>query len=221
MSDLIPIVTPIGKLYYVQITGQGKKNYNEDGFVFTATLHLTGDKAEALKAKIGEVLGEVAKDEHLKSLGYKELLEDDEGVYTPSSKTTERDKSAKPTGITSFSFSTSTVIGEEKKPKKISVYNSAFPKPQKLNLGDKTIGNGSEGAISGTMKRYKQKKGAVGVSLFLNAVQLSKFIEYTEDAGFSGVEGGYTGEDEDGIDTSTMETEAVKTAEAPKSKPKL
>lgn len=220
MSELVPIVTPVGKLNYVQITGEGKLNYNEDGRVYVATLHLTGEKADLLKSKIDEVLGEVAKGEFLKSKGYRELMEDDEGVYTPTSTTEERDKGAKPTGIFAFSFSTSTLFSDGK-PKKISVYNSAFPKPQKINLGDKKIGNGSEGAISGNLKRYKQAKGAVGVSLFLNSVQLSKFVEYTEDAGFSGVEGGYTGEDE-GIDTSTMETEAVSSAPTtPKSKPKL
>lgn len=220
MSDLIPVVTPVGSLNYVQISGQGKQNYNEDGYVYVATVHLTGDKAEALKAKLDDVLGEIAKGENLKSRGYRELMEDEDGIYTPTSNTKERDANAKPTGITAFTFSTATTFSDGK-PKKISVYNSAVPKPQKINLGDKKIGNGSEGAISGNLKRYKKGKD-VGVSLFLNSVQLVKFVEYTEDAGFEGVEGGYTGEDE-GVDVSTMETEAVSTpaATTTKAKPKL
>lgn len=205
MTDLIPVVTPVGELHYVQISGQGKLNYNEDGYVYTATINLTGEAAEELKAKCDEVVGEIAKGENLKTRGYRELLKDAEGIYTPTSNTKERDADAEKTGIIAFTFSTETTFADGKT-KKISVYNSANP-PTRINLGDKKIGNGSKGAISGRLRRYKKGKD-VGVSLFLNAVQLVEFKEYVDDAGFGAQEGGFLGDNES-FDTSNAETEVV------------
>lgn len=190
MSDLVNVVTPVGVLHYVQISGQGKQNYNEDGYNYVATVNLTGADAEVLKEKIDEVLGEVPKGKTIKSKGYRELLEDDEGIYAPTKNTTERDAKAKKTGIWAFTFSTGVKFADGKQ-KKISVYNSANP-PTRINLGDKKIGNGSKGAVSGKLQRFEKGK-EVGVSLFLNAVQLVNFIEYVGDAGFDAQEGGYTG----------------------------
>ena len=222
MSDLISVVTPVGDLNYVQISGQGKLNYNEDGYVYVATVNLTGEPAEELKGKIDAVLGDVQKGENLKAKGYRELMKDEEGIYTPTSNTKERDANAEPTGIWAFTFSTATSFSDGK-PKKISVYNSANP-PTRINLGDKKIGNGSKGAISGKLQRYKKGKD-VGVSLFLNAVQLVDFVEYVDDAGFEGLEGGFTGEGES-FNPATAETEVSTDSKAaaetkPKSKPKL
>ena len=222
MSDLINIATPVGELYYVNISGQGKQNYNEDGYNYVATVNLSGDKAEKLKTTINEVLGEVKKGETLKSKGYRELLGDDEVIYTPTKNTAARDALAKPTGIFAFTFSTQTTF-DDGKTKKISVFNSANP-PIRINIGDKKIGNGSEGALSGKCKRYSRgptNQKDVGVSLFLNAVQLTKFVEYVEDAGFEAQEGGFTGEGES-FDPATAETEATATvAASTPAKPKL
>lgn len=219
-NELVPVVTPVGELHYVQISGQGKLNYNEDGYNYVATVNLTGEKAEHLKAKINEVLGEVGKGENVKSLGYREILEDEEGRYTPTQNTKDRDANAKPTGIFAFTFSTAVAFSDGK-PKKISVYNSSTP-PVKINLGDKKIGNGSTGALSGKMQRFKKGKD-VGVSLFLNAVQLVNFIEYVGDAGFDGQEGGWTGNDEE-MDTGEDAPAAATTSAPAKTeaaKPKL
>lgn len=221
MSDLIKVNTPVGDLQYVQISGQGKLNYNEDGYVYVATINLTGDAAEELKAKCDEVLGDLAKGENLKSRGYRELMKDEEGIYTPTSNTKERDAKAEATGIYAFTFSTSTTFGDGKQ-KKVSVYNAAAAR---INLGDKKIGNGSKGAISGNLQRYKKGKD-VGVSLFLNAIQLVDFKEYVDDAGFGVVEGGFTGTGEE-FNPNTAEVETVSTdtkpaqETKPKSKPKL
>jgi hypothetical protein len=222
MSDLIGVVTPVGELHYVQISGQGKLNYNEDGYVYVATVNLTGDAAEELKSKIDAVIGDVPKGKNLKSKGYRELMKDADGLYTPTANTKERDADAEPSGITAFTFSTSTSFSDGK-PKKISVYNSANP-PSRINLGDKKIGNGSKGAISGKMQRYEKGKD-VGISLFLNAVQLVDFKEYVDDAGFEAQDGGFTGEGES-FNPSTAESEVSTESKAeatakPKSKPKL
>jgi len=222
MADLVPVVTPVGELHYVNISGQGKQNYNEDGYNYVATINLTGKDAEDLKEEIDEVIGEVAKGENLKSRGYRELMEDEKGIYTPTQNTKERDASAKATGIYAFSFSTATTFADGKT-KKISVYNSANP-PSRINLGDKKIGNGSKGCISGKMQRYKKGKD-VGISLFLNAVQLVDFKEYVDDAGFAAQDGGFVG-DGDGFNPSTAEAEvdkkeAVAKVGQPKKKLKL
>lgn len=220
MSDLVPIVTPVGELHYVQISGQGKLNYNEDGYNYVGTIYLTGEAAQAVITALKETLGDVPKSKNLKSKGYRELLEDDEGVYQPTSNTTERDAGAKKTGTYAFNFSTNTTFKDGKK-KKVSVYNSANP-PSRIDLGERKIGNGSKGAISGKLRRYEKGKD-VGVSLFLNAVQLVEFVEFTGDDGFEQQEGGFTGTD-DGFNPSTAEASVEQdtaTEEKPKAKPKL
>lgn len=222
MSELVSVVTPVGELHYVHISGQGKQNYNEDGYNYVATIHIPKKEAQPLIDKIEEILGEVKKGEVLKSKGFRELLKDEDGVYYPTSNTTDRDADAEPTGIIAFVFSTSTTFADGKT-KKISVYNSANP-PTKINLGEAKIGNGSKGAISGKLKRYVSGK-SVGVSLFLNAVQLVEFIEYSEDAGFEAQEDGYVGNQESFAGNSeTDEKPKEDAAEAKtkvKAKPKL
>lgn len=222
MSELVPIVTPVGELHYVHISGQGKLNYNEDGYNYVATLYLEDEKAKKVIAQLEEVLGDVPKGKNVKSKGYRELLKDENGMYEPTSNTAERDANAVATGIYAFRFSTSTTFADGKQ-KKVSVYNSANP-PSRINLGDRKIGNGSKGAISGRLQRYEKGKD-VGVSLFLNAVQLVEFIEYVGDAGFEEQEGGFIGDGE-GFDPGTTEASVENASpnaekDKPKAKPKL
>ena len=220
MGDLVPVVTPVGELYYVQISGQGKLNYNEDGYNYVATIYLTGEAAEQMKTKCDEVLGEVPKGKNIKSRGYRQLLKDADGLFVPTANTKEREENAEETGIWAFQFSTATTFADGKT-KKITVYNSAKP-PTPINLGDRKIGNGSKGAISGRMQRYERGKD-VGVSLFLNAVQLVDFVEFTSDAGFEAQEGGYIGDE--GFNPNTEESDVSNEAPAQdvkaKAKPKL
>lgn len=218
-KDLIPIVTPVGELWYVNITGQGKQNYNEDGYDYVATVQLTGEPAEKLKAQILEVLGDVPKGSTVKSTGFRELLKDDEGTYTPTTKTAERDAKATKTGIFAFTFKTG-VTFEDGRTKKVAVYNTAA---QKVDMGDRLIGNGSKGAISGKMQR-NVRKDEVMVSLYLNAVQLTEYIPYSGDAGFDAQEGGFTAP-EDGVEgfkgTAASSPEAAPAKAATNSKPRL
>ena len=187
-KDLTPVVTPVGELWYVNITGQGKQNYNEDGYEYVATVHLTGKPAEDLKAKILEVLGPVPKGKTVKSTGFRELLKDAEGIYTPTKNTTERDKKAEPTGIIAFTFKTGAVF-EDGRPKKVAVYNASA---QKVEMGERLIGNGSKGAISGKLQR-NERGPEIMVSLYLNAIQLTEYVPYEGDAGFEAqAEGTFT-----------------------------
>ncbi len=219
MTDLVPVVTPVGDLQFVNITGQGKQNYNEDGYEYTATVNLTGDDAEGLKAKILEVLGECPKGKTVKSTGFRELMKDAEGTYTPTSNTKDRDAKAEKTGITSFTFKTGAVFADGR-PKKVAVYNTAA---KKVDMGDRLIGNGSKGAISGKLQRNERGK-EVMVSLFLNAIQLTEFIAYEGDAGFAAQEGGSFAaptDGETGFTGTQAEAPASAASQAVKAKPRL
>lgn len=219
-KNLVNIVTNVGELWHVNITGQGKLNYNEDGYEYVANIRMPKEKAQAHIDAIEKVLGEVPKGKTVKSRGWRELLEDEEGVYFPTSKTKEagRDDKAKKTGIIQFAFKTVTAFPDGK-PKKVGVYNSANP-PTKLNMGDKLIGNGSMGCISGKMERVERGK-EVMVSLYLNHIQLVKFVEYQGDAGFAAQDEGFTGFGSDMPEPEAPQSEAAATETPKTSKPKL
>lgn len=207
-KDLVKVVTPTGDLWYVNITGQGKQNYNEDGYEYVATVQLTEEASKNLREKIAEILGEVPKGKTIKSVGHRELMKDEQGLYTPTSSTKERDAKAEKSGIFAFTFKTGAVF-EDGRPKKVAVYNAAA---QKVNMGDRLIGNGSKGSISGNMQRFERGK-EVGVSLFLNAVQLTEYVPYNGDAGFEAQEGGFTAPDD--AETGFTGEAAAKAADEP------
>lgn len=80
--------------------------------------------------------------------------------------------------------------GEDPEPRIIKIYNA---KGNEISLGDKKIGNGSFGAISFTASIYDQGEGSQGVTLFLDAIQLTQFVGYSQDAGFESEEGDFYG----------------------------
>ena len=98
------------------------------------------------------------------------------------------------TGKVEFFFSTGTTWPDGSQ-KKIKVYNS---KGSEVNLGDKKVGNGSVGRISGNMAIY-DVAGNQGINLYLNSVMITKFVEYVDGDDWSdeAEDGdGWTGEDE-------------------------
>lgn len=213
MSELVNVVTPVGELFYVNISGQGKENYNEDGYEYTASIRLEGEKAQELINKINEVAKTMPAGQNLKSQGYKELVKDSEGNLRSPSVSKPKTDDEELSGIFEFSFKTNTTFADGKQ-KKIAVYNKDA---KKVELGDSRIGNGSKGAISGKMKGSTYKKD-FSVSLYLNAVQLTEFEEYVGDAGFDAQEGDFEGT----VDADTGfkgQAEAKPTKE--KVKPKL
>jgi hypothetical protein len=221
-NDQIPVTSPVGELHWVNISGQGKQNYNEDGYNYVATVFLGGDKAEALKAKVDDVLGDVPKGKTVKSTGYRKLYKDAEGTLRAPNKDgkilvdgVDIFGDCEETDMYAFQFTTRTTFADGKT-KKISVYNKDA---KKVELGDRKVGNGSIGAISGKMERFERGK-EVGVSLYLNAIQLTKFTEYSGDAGFEAQEGDFESvEDEETGFTGETESEAA--APAKKAKPRL
>ena len=228
-NELINVVTPVGELHFVNIAGQGKKNYNEDGYEYAATIYLEGEKAKALRDKLDAVLSSPPKGKTLKGKGYKELLVDEEGnLYSPDKagkvyKKVDEEKvditaKCKPSGIWAFAFKTGVTFADGK-PKVVNVYNCAKP-PQKVRIGERKVGNGSKGAISGKMRMYEQAK-EYGISLFLSAIQLTNFKEYEGDAGFEEQEGDFYGVDEDGAGFEAAEESAAEAPTEAKAKPKL
>ncbi len=219
-SELVNVVTPPGDLYYVNISGQGKENYNEDGFEYVASIRLEGEKAKKLIAEIDEVAKQMPKDHYLKSTGYKELVKDKDGNLRSPTKRKPKTEDEKGTGIYEFQFKTNTTFADGK-PKKITVRNG---KNQKVDLGETRVGNESYGAISGKMKGTSYKD-EFSVSLYLNAIQLIRLEEYVADDGFDSYE------DEDdvfvGVEdaetgfTSQPEEEVKEEPKKEKAKPKL
>lgn len=220
MSELVNVVTPVGELFYVRISGQGKENYNEDGYEYTAAVRLTGKKAEKLIAEIDDVGEQIPTGHSLKSTGYKELVKSKDGTLRSPSKAKPITKDEELSGIWEFSFKTNTTFADGKG-KKIAVYNKDA---KRVEMGERMIGNGSLGSISGKMKGASYKK-EFSVSLYLNAIQLTQFEEYVGDAGFEAQdEGDFDGPvDGDSGFTGQAEDDAEEEAEEPKTKvkPKL
>lgn len=227
MSDKgVKNITPIGELYYVQISGEGKDKVEGDDKEFVATVYLEGKAAKSERDKIDEVLGTIPKGLKLGSKGYKNLVRDPEGnLRSPNADGEVFDEEGEnifddceDTDVWSFCYHTN-VEFPNGNIKKIDVYNK---NAKKINLGDKLIGNGSLGSISGKLKPYVSGK-KTGVSLFLNAVQITKFEEYEGSAGFGSQEGefegvedadtGFVGTDED---TATGKTKETKVKKKPK-----
>lgn len=234
-NPLVKVVTPIGELHYVQIEGTGKEKYDkEKGYEYVATVYLSSERSEALRKSMDDVVGEMKKGESLKSKGYRQLMEDEDGkIFTPTNKNKERQEKAKLIDMYGFTFKTSTVYKDKdggSKPKIISIYDAGNKtlniKPKKISLQGKKIGNGSQGAISGTMQRSVYK-GEVSCSLYLNSIQLTGFIEYDGDAGFEAQDDGYEGSPQDDNDNSDFSAQsdiagnASTGTDAPKSKPRI
>ena len=169
MANLTKIATPVGKLSWVNISGVGKLNYNEDGREYVASIILDSKTAKTVIDSIADVYEQSkTKGKTLRSLGYKPCDED--------GKTDDSDNPA----FYSFNFKTKTSY-QDGKAKKITVYNA---KAKKVDIGDTKIGNGTIGAISGAIGYYVNGKSE-GITLYLNSVQIINLVEYGEDAGFT------------------------------------
>ena len=81
-------------------------------------------------------------------------------------------------------------------------------KGNRISLGGKKIGNGSFGSITGAAGVYDAGKGAQGVTLYLNAIQITKFVEYIQEAGFDAQEGDFEGVEPAFDEVSSGDSEA-------------
>ena len=200
-SEFVP--TAEAELAWVFIDGEGKADLNgKMRYVASLKVKSDTDGCKALKEAISTFWKEnKPKGGKLKSSGYRTEMEND-GEKTDDNG----DQLKKETGFTMFNFWTGTAFQDGNK-RKIDIYNS---KGNKVSLQGKKIGNGSKGAISGTMAIYDNGPSAQGVTLYLNAVQLTKFVEFSGDAGFGEEDGEF-----DGVDSEFDEvTSAEETTEA-------
>ncbi len=194
-----------GELQWVTITGEGKENLSGkmkyQANVVIDPKNVAADAA--LVAKI-DAFWEENKPKGFKrkakSMGYyfhEPVLDaDGDPTYDEDGK-----KIFNKEGKVHLTFSTDTVYAKTGDTKEIKVYNA---KANVVSLGDKTIGNGSIGYIAGAMGIYTSEKNGkildAGVTLYLDAIQLTKFVEFTgSDAGFAADEDadGFTGVDAD------------------------
>jgi hypothetical protein len=183
------IDSPVGDLEWVFIDGEGKKDL-QDVPKYQVDVVLTPETAKSF-VKLVEKFWEDNKPKGAKDA--KSL-----GIYPHMVKDEEASKEAgenvyKETGNTVVRFKTNITYASGD-PKVIKIFNS---KGNEISLHGKKIGNGSRGRVNGVMAIYNINKATCGVSFYLNAIQLSKFVEFTgganfdeiEDGDFEGVEG--------------------------------
>ncbi|NRA77907.1 MAG: hypothetical protein HRU18_06840 [Pseudoalteromonas sp.] len=179
-----------GKMQYVASVVLDPKN-DEEHAAYIANINKFWDENRPKEKKKAKSLAYHLCDPLLDADGKKQYNDDDELIYDPEGKVT-------------VIFKTGTTFPDNS-PKIVRIRNA---KNLPVSLGAKNIGNGSIGRLSGALAIYlvKEKNGAkriqhAGVTIYLDAIQLTKFVEYTgADTGFGAdeEEGGFSGvEDED------------------------
>lgn len=189
MSKVVEnITTPVGDLEWIFITGKGKKDPNDkDRFVASVVLDKDSVLCKELISDIETFWADnkPKKANKPKSLGFRELEDEEDN----------------PTGRISFNFWTGIVFQDGTR-KVVQVFNA---KGAEVALGSKRIGNGSRGRIKGAMGIYDTGPGAVGVTLYLNGIQLTKFVEFIGGVTFDKVDDG--DEDFEGFDDEMLPTQ--------------
>lgn len=178
------IDSPVGTLEWVVIDGEGKPDLNGVP-KYQCDVVITPEQAKTFVPLVEEFW----KENKPKGATDAKSL----GIYPHTVKDEEASKEAgenvyKETGNTVIRFKTGTTF-QSGDPKVIKIFNS---KGNEVSLQGKKIGNGSRGRVNGVMAIYNVNKATCGVTFYLNAIQLSKFVEFTGGANFDDIE------DEDG-----------------------
>lgn len=164
----VPFKTPIGELRWVNISAQGAdQSMAKDGSKMqkVATIYLTGDQKEAVITELQRIWEAFKTEQGLKkgvlpkSTGYRFVTDED----------------GNETGEVSLCFKTNVKFPDGTE----NVVKVLNPKGQEINLGDRKIGNGSRGVIHGEAAYY-DAQGTKGITLYLKAIQLTKFVEYQQ-----------------------------------------
>lgn len=199
-SDYVPPAK--GQLMWIFIDPPGKPDLNgKPRFVASLYVEKDSDECKALEKCIDDFWDDnKPKGSRCKSKGYREVM-----IPDPDFDGDKADAPQVPMDppIMAFNFWTGTTY-QDGNTRKLDIYNA---KGTKVSLGGKKIGNGSKGAISGNMDIYDNGPAARGVTLYLTAIQLTKFVPYEgADAGF----GAQEVDDEDafmGVDEEFPEAE--------------
>ena len=198
----MPFKVGPAELSWVFINGDGSLNDMGDTpkYEYKATAILPLEKAKPFMEKLDKFWLDYnsGKKTKAKSMGYK-IEEDEEG---------------NPTGFVTFTFKTNTTwrnkSGEEK-PTVVRVFRANGQEiTQQFHGAEKKAANGSEGVVHGTAAIYDRNAGARGVTLYLTAVQFTKFVEY---AGAVDVEA--VADADDGLDDGTGIDVTPETEEGP------
>ena len=190
--------SPKGQIKWAFITGEGRKD--KYSIVISVPEAEAKEAMEAIDLFWKENRPKQAKPRP-KSTGYK--YEEDE-------------ESGERTGNVYFSFSTGTSFpsGDAKV---IKIFR-AKPPVVELDLGAKKIGEGSVGRAIGALSIFEYE-GTYGTTLYLDAVSLSKFMEYVGGVDASSVEADEDADDMDfaaTADVSTVADEGEPQADVPR-----
>jgi len=133
---------------------------------------------------------------------------------TKAYKLEENEETGEPTGNVYFSFSTPTTYGNTGDKKQIKIFTAKTP-VREVSLGDKKIGEESLGRGMGVLSMY-EFNGSHGTTLYLDAISLSKFVEYS--GGGASSDDVVTDDDAEDIDLgeTVVGTEAVQEEETPR-----
>ena len=198
--------TPKGSLKWCFVTGQGKETEKNSGkYKYQVVVSVPEEEAKEAIAHIdafwadNRPKGSKAK---AKTMAYK---------YEEDADTGEN------TGNVFFGLSTVTTFpsGDAKI---IKIFTAKKP-IREVSLGDKKIGDESLGRGIGTLAIYEYN-GSFGTTLYLDAISLSTFVEYT-----GGVDAEDIEEDEDaediGLGETVVGTDAVQEEEQPTEAPRV
>lgn len=196
--------TPKGNLKWTFVDGQGKETEKDSGqYKYQTVVRVHEDEPECKEAikRIDEFWTEnkpKAAKPRPKTTAYK---------YEEDEETGER------TGYVYFGMSTVTQFPSGD-PKVVKIFTAKAP-VREVTLGGKKIGDESIGRGIGTLSIY-EFNGSFGTTLFLDALSLSKFVEYVGGVDASQVEADEEAEDID-LGTTEVGTDAVADeAEAPR-----
>lgn len=198
--------TPAGDLNWVFITGEGKADLNGN-LRYSASVYF--DSEASAKPFIDKLMAfwddNKPKDARKpKSIGvYHEVKMKADGKLSQTSYTQPYDKDEmEATGRIVVSAWTGTTYADNKQTK-VKTFNA---KGAEVSLGERIIGPGSRGALSVSAGIYSNGPN-MGVTLYLNGIVISKFVEFTGSAAIEAIEDedGWTGADlsDDGIEPIT------------------
>lgn len=170
MAKKTKIKTPVGPLYWVFITGDGRdQSEDNDGSKMqkTASVVFHKDSPECKKLQ-NEIQAEWEKYKAANPTKIKKATEPKSLGYKPV-KDPETDED---TDYVIFQFKTNSFFPDGKR-NMVPVYDIHG---QKVDLGQSLIGNESTGIIHGEMMGYEYLK-SYGISLLLKGVQLATYKE--------------------------------------------
>ena len=208
--------TPLLPLSWVNITGQGKLKMNKEdngdsaNYNYTATVTYPTEESMKKDKALFDKFWRENKPAGCTKQSYAMFKPEMEPDLDANGKEQFDEDDAlikKATGRWLLSAKTITHWPKDNKQNIVKVLRA---NGNPLQLGDKVIGEGSVGVLHASLG-INGYSGNEGLALYLDAVQLKKFVEYT---GGSEVDADDLGEDE-GLDDLDMDVADVSTTDGP------